>query len=164
MVAGDGAGINGARSAEHSGRLVGLQALFALGTITQSERDQLSVADRKWAKEERHIRPFLEAYFAIPQSMLATTDKDTIVCRCEEITAGQIREAVEKGHYDSNQVKYMMRCGMGACQGRQCSNAVAHIVADAGGEAIAENSQFRGRPPVTPLSLKQLANLCEEES
>ncbi len=58
----------------------------------------------------------------------------------------------------------MMRCGMGACQGRQCSNAVAHIVADADGKAIAENSQYRGRPPVAPLTLKQLANLCEEKA
>ena len=163
IVAGDGAGINGARSAEHAGRLAGLQALFALGSITQAERDQHSIDDRKWMQDERHIRPFLEAYFAIPQTMLATTNNETIICRCEEITAGQIREAVENGHHDSNQVKFLTRCGMGACQGRQCSNAVAHIVADAGGQAISEQSHFRGRPPVTPLTLRQLADLCEKE-
>ena len=144
--------------------MTGLQALFKLGVITQDERNQLSVADRKWAKEEKHIRPFLESYFAIPQSMLATTDKETIVCRCEEITAGQIHDAVENGHKDSNQVKFVTRCGMGACQGRQCFNAVAHIVADAGGQAISEQSHFRGRPPVAPLTLEQLSGLYEEEA
>ncbi|MCK5353480.1 MAG: (2Fe-2S)-binding protein, partial [Methyloprofundus sp.] len=163
LVAGDGAGINGARSAEHAGRLAGLQALFALGVLTQAERDQQSVDDRKWMREERHIRPFLEAYFAIPQTMLATPDNDTIVCRCEEITAGQIRETVEKGHDDSNQVKFLTRCGMGSCQGRQCANAVAHIVADAGGQAVSVMSHFRGRPPVAPMTLEQLACLSEEE-
>lgn len=163
MVAGDGAGINGARSAEHAGRLAGLQALFALGVLTQAERNQQSVNDRKWMRDERHIRPFLEAYFAIPQTLLATADNDTIVCRCEEITAGQIRTAVEKGHADSNQVKYLSRCGMGPCQGRQCANAVAHIVADAGGQALSESSHFRGRPPVTPLTLGQLAGLSAEK-
>jgi len=163
LVAGDGAGINGARSAEHTGRLVGLQALFALGVLSQAERDKQSVIERKWVRGERHIRPFLEAYFAIPQAVLATPEQDTIVCRCEEITAGQIREAVEQSHGDSNQVKYLSRCGMGACQGRQCANAVAHIVADAGGQPVTAKSHFRGRPPVAPLTLQQLASLTEEQ-
>ncbi len=163
LVAGDGAGINGARSAEHAGRLAGLQALFALGVLTQEERDAQSTNDRKWMEDDRHIRPFLEAYFAIPQNMLATKDKDTIICRCEEITAGQIREAVENGHCNSNDVKFITRCGMGPCQGRQCANAVAHIVADAGGQAVSVMSHFRGRPPVTPLTLGQLADLPTEK-
>jgi thioredoxin reductase/bacterioferritin-associated ferredoxin len=163
LVAGDGAGINGARSAEHAGRLAGLQALFALGVLTQAERDNQSINDRKWMEDDRHIRPFLEAYFAIPQKMLATEENDTIICRCEEVTAGQIREAVEKGHRSSNDVKFMTRCGMGPCQGRQCANAVAHIVADAGGQAVSVMSHFRGRPPVTPLTLSQLASLSKED-
>lgn len=163
LVAGDGAAINGARSAEHAGRLAGLQALYALGVLTEDERDQQSVNERKWMEDDRHIRPFLEAYFAIPQDMLATKDKETIICRCEEITAGQVREAVEQGHCNSNDVKFITRCGMGACQGRQCSNAVAHIVADAGGEAVSVKSHYRGRPPVTPLTLGQLAALSVEK-
>ena len=164
MVAGDGAGIHGARSAEHAGRLVGLQALFALGVLTQAERDSQAMEDRKWMNTDRRIRPFLEAYFTIPKKMLATPDDDTIVCRCEEITAGQIRKAVKEGHEDSNQVKYFTRCGMGACQGRQCANAVTHIVDDAGGQEISAQSHYRGRPPVAPLTLGQLADLYEEDA
>jgi len=136
--------------------------LFELGVLTESERNKRARNDRKWMEADHHIRPFLEAYFAIPQDMLATTDNETIICRCEEITAGQIREAVETGHGSSNDVKYLTRCGMGACQGRQCANAVAHIVADAGGEAVSESSHYRGRPPVSPLTLKQLASLTKE--
>ena len=164
LVAGDGAGIHGARSAEHAGRLAGLEALFALGIISKVERDKQAVNDRKWMRDERHIRPFLEAYYQIPKSLLATANNDTIVCRCEEITAGQIREAVENGHDNSNQVKFFTRCGMGPCQGRQCSNAVAHIVADASGKAIEQVGCFRGRPPVTPLTLEQLAALHKEDA
>lgn len=159
LVAGDGAGINGARAAEHAGRLAGLEALSALNVISQTERDRLAGKDRKWMHRERHIRPFLEAYFRIPKSLLATPDNDTIVCRCEEVTAGQIREAVANGHENSNQVKFFTRCGMGPCQGRQCSNAVAHIVADARGKSVEEIGLFRGRPPVAPLTLGQLAPL-----
>lgn len=164
LIAGDDAGINGVRSAEYAGRLAVLQALFSLGVISQAERNQQSINPRKQMRKERHIRPFLEAYFAIPQNMLATTDKSTIICRCEEITAGEIRAAVDNAHGDSNQVKYLSRCGMGPCQGRQCANAVAHIVADAGGEALSDSSLFRGRPPVAPLTLAQLASLSAENA
>ncbi len=159
LVAGDGAAINGARSAEHAGRLAGFAILADLGVINQSERDRLAVEDRRWMREDRYIRPFLEAYFSIPKSLLVTPEDETIVCRCEEISAGQIRRAVAEGHQDSNQVKFFTRCGMGPCQGRQCGHAVAQIVADASGTAISEVGHFRGRPPVAPLSLGQLSAL-----
>jgi NADPH-dependent 2,4-dienoyl-CoA reductase/sulfur reductase-like enzyme len=150
IVAGDGAGINGARSAEHAGRLAGLEALNALDIISQTERDNRAIKDRKRMRDERHIRPFLEKYYQIPKKLLATPDNETIVCRCEEITAGEVRQAVRDGHNNTNQVKFFTRCGMGPCQGRQCSNAVAHIVADESGKAVKDMGHFRGRPSVAP--------------
>lgn len=164
IVAGDGAGINGARSAEHAGRLAGLAAAHALDKISHAERDRLALKDRKWMQADRHIRPFLEAYFRLPNTLLTTPDDETVVCRCEEITAGEIRQQVENGHDNSNQLKYFTRCGMGPCQGRQCSNAVAHIVAAACGKSIPETGLFRARPPVTPLTLKQLASMPRDET
>ena len=164
LVAGDGAGINGARSAEHAGRLTAIQALYALGKLNNQQRQELARDDRKWMREERHVRPFLEAYYKIPENILATPDDDTVVCRCEEVTAGQIRAAVNKGHDDSNQVKFLARCGMGPCQGRQCANAVAHITAAASNQPIQQMEQYRGRPPVTPLTLGQLATLYQEDT
>ncbi len=162
LVAGDGAGINGARSAEHAGRLAAFQILYSLGVLSSQERDQMANEDRKWMRDERHIRPFLEAFFQIPKNLLATPDDETIVCRCEEITAGQIRDAAVKGHEDSNQVKFLARCGMGPCQGRQCANTVAHITASATNEPVQQMGLYRGRPPVTPLTLGQLASLYQE--
>ena len=164
LIAGDGAGIGGARTAEHAGRLAALQAAYALKLIQRHERDRLSRNDRKWMRDELHIRPFLEAFFHIPGRLLSVPDDDTIVCRCEEVTAGQIRAAVADGHSDSNQVKFLTRCGMGPCQGRQCTDAVAHIVSAAGGNSIEQSGHYRGRPPVTPLTLGQLASLYPEET
>lgn len=164
LIAGDGAGIGGARTAEHAGRLAALQALHALGRITAHERDRLARNDRKWMREEAYIRPFLEAFFHIPRKLLGVPDDDTIVCRCEEVSAGEIRRAVAEGHHDSNQVKFLTRCGMGPCQGRQCAEAVAHIVAGAGGSPVAQGGHYRGRPPVTPLTLEQLARLYPGEA
>ena len=164
LIAGDSAGIGGARTAEHAGRLAALQAVHALGLIQQRERDRLGRKDRKWMRDEMHIRPFLEAFFHIPGKLLSVPGDDTIVCRCEEVTAGRIRASVADGHSDSNQVKFLTRCGMGPCQGRQCADSVAHIVAAAGGDSIARGGHYRGRPPVTPLTLGQLASLYPGET
>ena len=163
LVAGDSAGIGGARTAEHAGRLSALQAMHTLGLIHRRERNRLARQDRKWMREELHIRPFLEAFFHIPESLLSVTDDDTIVCRCEEVTAGQVRKAVADGHRDSNQVKFLTRCGMGPCQGRQCDAAVAHIVANSGGRNVSDGGHYRSRPPVAPLTLGQLASLYPGE-
>ena len=163
LIAGDGGGVGGARTAEHAGRLAALHSVYALERIDRKTRDELSASDRKWMREELHIRPFLEAFFHIPGKMLRVPEDETVVCRCEEITAGEIRRAVADGHIDSNQVKFITRCGMGACQGRQCAGAVAHIVAAAGGESMRDGGLYRGRPPVTPLTLGQLAGLYPGE-
>ncbi len=160
LVAGDGAGIGGARAAEYAGRIAAIQALHALGRLNTNERNRLAEDDRKLLATELAIRPFLEAYFKVPFSRMMTEVPDeTIVCRCEEVTAGQIKRAVAEGHTDSNQVKFFTRCGMGPCQGRQCANAVAQLVATTRGIPVPEAGLYRGRPPVTPLSLSQLSEL-----
>jgi len=163
FIAGDGGGIGGARSAEHAGRLATFQILYRLGLLDKPQRNQQAKSDRQWMREDLHIRPFLERLFRHPRSLLSGQSDDTIICRCEEITAGDIRREIASGHDHSNQVKFITRSGMGPCQGRQCSQAVAQIVADAGNHAISAQSFYRVRPPVTPLSLGQLASLYPEE-
>lgn len=163
LIAGDGGGIVGARTAEHTGQLATLQVAHDLGLISRQQRDASGDQARKWLREDQHVRPFLENYFRIPDKFLATTPDNTIICRCEEVTAGDIRQAVVDGYTDNNRIKSLTRCGMGPCQGRQCDHAVAHIIACAGGEKPGINQHYRGRPPVTPLRLGQLASLYPEE-
>ncbi|MCK5897901.1 MAG: hypothetical protein KAG06_02375, partial [Methylococcales bacterium] len=59
--------------------------------------------------------------------------------------------------------KFITRCGMGACQGRQCANAVAHIVAAETGKSVNISGLYRGRPPITPITIGQLASLPTEK-
>lgn len=162
-ISGDGASIAGAKSAEYAGNLAAIHALFELGLLDQSKRDKLAKPYQKILHADKRVRPFLEAYFRLPATMLAVNDDHTIVCRCEEVTAGQIRHAVHAGHTDSNQVKFLTRCGMGPCQGRQCSLAVGHIIASTSGAKIEQSSCYRSRPPVNTLSLQELASLYPEE-
>ena len=158
-IVGDNAGIGGARSAEHSGRLAALEAAQSLDIISTQERDRQGKNDLNWMLKDRRVRPFLEALYRLPDSLLVPQDDKTLVCRCEEISAGQIRQAIREGHQDPNQVKFYLRCGMGPCQGRQCALAVAHIVAAENKYPVSEYTPFRVRPPIRPLSIAQLANL-----
>lgn len=157
-VAGDAAAIGGAVSAEHGGRLAALAAACSLGRITVAERDRLGRADIAWRRKDLRIRPFLNALYRLPPASLALEDSTT-VCRCEEITAGQVRQAVREGHTDPDQVKFFLRCGMGPCQGRQCAQSVAHIVAATQQLPAEAFGPFRVRPPIRPLNIEQLAEL-----
>ncbi|RIQ13653.1 (2Fe-2S)-binding protein, partial [Jiangella rhizosphaerae] len=82
---------------------------------------------------------------------------DTLVCRCEEVTAGEVRAAVDElGATDPRTVKLLSRAGMGWCQGRVCGYATACLTASATGSA----PDLRGvseRPIAAPISLGRLA-------
>ena len=91
--------------------------------------DLYAVPSRQVEERLAELRAFLESLFRLPERLLQVGDDATIVCRCEEVSAGQIRAAAADGHLDSNQVKFLTRCGMGPCQGRQCADAVAQVLA-----------------------------------
>lgn len=158
-LAGDCAGIAGANSAELSGQLAAFHASCALGRIDSVERDRLAAPVRRTMKRDLRIRPFLEALFKPPASLMGQVADDTLVCRCEEVIAGRVREAVALGCQGPNQVKAFTRAGMGPCQGRQCSSSISHIVAEARGVAVESVGHFRVRPPVKPITLGALATL-----
>lgn len=161
-IAGDGAGIGGALAAEHQGRLAALDALLRLGRLDRAERDREAVAHRAALDTARQGRQFLDLLYGPAKPFRVPAD-DTIVCRCEEVTAGQVREAVALGCAGPNQTKSFLRCGMGPCQGRLCGPTVTEVIADARGVSPAEVGYYRLRPPVKPITLAELASLPKRE-
>ena len=91
-------------------------------------------------------------------------DGDTIVCRCEEVTARQVGDAVALGVAGPNQMKAFLRCGMGPCQGRLCGLTVTELIAQARGVEPQEVGYYRLRPPVKPITLAELASLPKNEA
>ena len=89
---------------------------------------------------------------------------DTIVCRCEEVTAAQMLEAIDMGAAGPNQLKAFLRCGMGPCQGRLCGLTVTELIAVARGTTPDEVGYYRLRPPVKPITLAELASLPISEA
>jgi len=85
-------------------------------------------------------------------------DDDLVICRCEEITRGEIKEAIKNGMQTLNGVKRITRAGMGLCQGQTCQRLVAQILTEELGLAAAEIDPTTARGPVRPLRLKVFAN------
>ena len=86
------------------------------------------------------------------------------MCRCEEVTAGQIRNTVKLGCEGPNQMKSFLRCGMGPCQGRLCGLTVTELIAATRRVAPENVGYYRLRPPVKPISLAELASLPQNDA
>ncbi|MDX3810003.1 MAG: (2Fe-2S)-binding protein, partial [Bosea sp. (in: a-proteobacteria)] len=108
------------------------------------------------------LRPFLDALYAPRREVFAPAD-ETLVCRCEEITAGELRVRAVQGRPGPNQLKAFTRAGMGPCQGRQCGYTMAHIVAAAQNRPVEDVGFYRIRPPLKPVTLGELASLDEKK-
>jgi NADPH-dependent 2,4-dienoyl-CoA reductase/sulfur reductase-like enzyme len=156
-IAGDGAGISGARAAKEGGRIAALSIAFDLGKINSSERDRRAKSARAALRKEARIRPLLEVLYQPRHEFRVPADDQVIVCRCEEVTAGEVRAAVRLGALGPNQAKSFVRCGMGPCQGRFCGLTVCAIIAAERGVSPSEVDYFRLRPPFKPITLGSLA-------
>jgi thioredoxin reductase len=163
FAAGDGAGIGGAEAAELRGQLAGLKAAVKLGALSEVALEAEAQPLSRALARELAPRPFLDALFAPRPQVLAPVD-ETIVCRCEEITAGEIRARAVVGRPGPNQLKAFTRAGMGPCQGRQCGYTVMHLLAAAQGRPVEEVGFYRVRPPLKPVTLGELASLDEAEA
>jgi bacterioferritin-associated ferredoxin len=87
-----------------------------------------------------------------------------VVCRCEEVTAKQVRDMAAMGCEGPNQMKAFLRCGMGPCQGRLCGLTVTELIAKQRDTTPAEVGYYRLRPPVKPITLAELASLPISEA
>ncbi|SCK22726.1 NADPH-dependent 2,4-dienoyl-CoA reductase, sulfur reductase [Variovorax sp. HW608] len=148
-LAGDGAGILGADAAEWSGEL----AAWALLEDRQLnvDRRRMSKLRRKLAGTER-FRHALERAFPFPENWAERVDDELVVCRCENISAGELRQtAVQCGTRELNRLKALSRVGMGRCQGRMCAAAATEILAQAQSVPLAQVGRLRSQAPVKPL-------------
>ncbi len=151
-LAGDGARLLGADAAEVTGRLAAAACLQDLGLPTPSiEADILELA-----RLERFAGGLARA-FPWPDALACELADETIICRCENVTAGAIREAVARGASEANRTKSLSRLGMGRCQGRYCELAGAAVIAAASGCAARDVGRLRPQAPVRPAPIGVLA-------
>ncbi len=157
-IAGDGGGIGGAIAAQAEGHVAALGALQSLSLITTEQRDAGAQPHRQTLKKEAGLRRFLDALYPVPEEVMRPSDH-TIICRCEDVTAGEIRSFVKAGCTGPNQTKAFGRCGMGPCQGRYCGTTVTEILAAENKLSHDAVGAYRVRAPIKPITLGELASL-----
>jgi NADPH-dependent 2,4-dienoyl-CoA reductase/sulfur reductase-like enzyme len=154
-VAGDGGGIAGGTAAAERGRIAAIAAVRALKPAA-TVPDPQTVRQR--LQREEMGRAFLD-WLNRPAESFRQPEGDTVVCRCEEVTARQVRDTADMGCEGPNQMKAFLRCGMGPCQGRLCGLTVTELIAAQRDTTPAEVGYYRLRPPVKPITLAELASL-----
>ncbi len=157
-VAGDGGGIAGAQAAEARGRVAALAVANALGRIDGRARDAAAQGHRRALGAALRGRRFLDTLYR-PADAFRLPEGNTLVCRCEEVSAATVRELAREGCAGPNQMKAYSRCGMGPCQGRFCALTVTELIASEQRRDPAEVGHARLRWPVKPLALSELASL-----
>ena len=156
--AGDGTAILGADAAECAGRLAALSLLQDLDpaamvlTMTHNRQKALKQKMLKKLAQFRRFGLGLQKAFPWPAHMISELTNETVVCRCEMIKAGEIKQSVRYKQADEvNRSKSFTRVGMGRCQGRYCEHVNRHLIA----KASQHNDTFVGRQrsqaPVKPL-------------
>lgn len=150
-LAGDGVRTQGADGAEISGQLAAFAVLADLGEPIPEARVAALRGER--TKMERFREGIAEA-FPWPYEQAGAIPDEAVVCRCEGITAGELRSvAQDKGACELNRAKAFSRVGMGRCQGRYCGHAAAEIIAAATGLPLETVGRLRGQAPVKPLAI-----------
>lgn len=145
-VAGEGCGVGGAALAVLEG---GIAGTAAIGGPSPRRRTRLARSRlRRFARAMHRAHP-------VPQGWAARLEPDTVVCRCEEVTAAGVRAAVEVGAQDARGVKLLARPGMGWCQGRICGYATACLAARWSGRPY-DPRTTGGRPVAAPVPLGRL--------
>ncbi|TDG32113.1 FAD-dependent oxidoreductase [Paracraurococcus ruber] len=155
FAVGDGAGLGGARVALARGRLAGLAAARDLGCAAPDD-----AATRAELRRARDFQAALWRVFAPPAFDVGAIADATVVCRCEEVTAGALRAAQAEGCGSLAALKKATRAGMGRCQGRMCGATVARLAG-----ATEEAGFALPRAPVKPVPAAPLMlELPEQEA
>lgn len=158
FVAGDGAGVGGADVAEAQGRLAGLGAAHHVGKLGATEA--LARAAPAWRTLRRlaGFRTALQRLLAPRPGLYELATDDTIVCRCEEVSAREIRAAIEDGARHVTEVRAVTRAGMGLCQGRLCVPSLTGLLGRWAGVSPEAAGRLPPRLPARPVPVPVLTD------
>lgn len=160
-VAGEVGGIGGAEVAEEEGRIAAIAAARFLGRLADNERRREEDGARKRLAEANKFAAMVNEMMTVKPALFDLPTDDTIICRCEEVTAGQVRAAIGSGDETVRAVKMRTRAGMGLCQGRTCGYLLSHLLARQTGKPRKTIELDTPRPPVKPVPISVLATGSE---
>ncbi len=155
-LAGDGVDILGADAAQIGGRQAARALLIDLGYLHNWLGKLKAIVDRLRYIRLRTFAKGLSVAFPTPsEDSFRALPEYTILCRCENVTHGEVRAAAENWKcQDINRIKALTRAGMGRCQGRYCGAALEAMLATQSGRNHSEIPEQRSQAPIYPLPFK----------
>ncbi|MDR1471286.1 MAG: (2Fe-2S)-binding protein [Synergistaceae bacterium] len=84
-------------------------------------------------------------------------EDDSIVCRCEEVAMSEVRKWIAGGYDTPDELKRLLRVGMGPCQGRGCREIILREISSMTGVPVSEIPPGRIRPPAKPVKISLVA-------
>jgi NAD(P)H-nitrite reductase large subunit len=157
---GDCAGIGGASLAMLEGKIAAIDVAVQTGKTNYSSMEAIFNQTEKNIKREQRFARMLGDVFSIPEGLFSFAEPDTIICRCEQISLAEIKEAISFGAQSVTDIKNITRSGMGNCQGRTCGSILTQLLAKEARCAPEDCQYLNIRPPVHPI----LVNIIEEET
>lgn len=151
---GDCAGIGGANLAMLEGKIAAIDIAVQTGQTRLSTMIAPLKQTIKHLKREQKFARFLGELFSIPESLFSLAMPDTIICRCEQISLADVKEAISFGAQSVTDIKNITRSGMGNCQGRTCGSILTQLLAREV-RCNPEDCQYLNiRPPVHPIKVE----------
>lgn len=160
FAAGDGAGVLGVDNALDEGIIAAAAIARRLDRGGILDWRAAAAAGRR--QRRRVFREALADWSALRPGIFAAADAETVVCRCEDVTAGEIAEAVRLGYRAPGPLKMATRAGMGLCQGRVCATAVQHLLAEAAGIDPGAVPPPSVRAPLRPVPLDGFTEMAAD--
>ncbi len=157
FVAGEISGISGASSALLNGRIAAMSAAATLGRLPQATLQAELVRTARHRRQNARFGAWVNLTFGASDALTRAIPDDTPMCRCEEVTAGEVRAAIAAGARSLDALKPALRVGQGLCQGRTCGPALARLMAAETGRPVEIGGLFQTRPPVKPVPLGAIA-------
>lgn len=159
LAAGEITGVGGALKSINEGKITGHTILRKFEKISEEDFQQTL---KKLNRERKHHMQFVyyfNSLYQIPAGIIEDVPEDTVVCRCEDITMGDIKKGIAKGYNTPKALKSYARLSMGNCQGRTCGPVVYDTLSLLTGNHPQTAGPFLSRPPLKPVSIAALANL-----
>ncbi len=85
--------------------------------------------------------------------MSSQNKKNSIICRCEDVSLEELERIIDGGYTELEEIKRLLRCGIGACQGRTCLRLIAQILSQKTGRPMGQLRFPTVRPPIRPVPL-----------
>lgn len=157
FAAGDGTGVEGVYVAVAKGTLAALKIAEDLQYISSEQAIRMSKPSFRQLAAKRRLQRVLVRMFKVGKGIYELADKETIICRCENIRKQRIDDAISATS-DLSVVKAFTRAGMGLCQGRNCQRQIAALISNSHSMAISEVPLATPRFPVKPVPLGSIAD------